>query len=60
MTAGGAALLDTDWQSDEHSDCGNVPQDEWDRMREEVGGSKDAFEVRTLRWRSHEVRHSPR
>lgn len=46
----------TDWQSSEHSDCGEASQSEWEAERaKHARCGKNALEIRKEEWRSPQV-----
>ena len=51
-TFGIEEIIQTDWQSSEHSDAGLVPIDEYRAHRRRHGGGDTGFELRREQWRS--------
>lgn len=50
------ALIETDWMSDEHSDCGDASEALWNAHRDRHSRcGKNALELRKLQWRSPQV-----
>ena len=52
QTVGVEALIQTDWQSSEHSDFGAAPPEEWTKCRDSAFAGASAVELRRLAWRS--------
>lgn len=55
-TVGLMEIIQTDWMSSEHSDCGNMDPDDFKKHREQQIGFNKGWEVRKLSWRARKVR----
>ncbi len=55
VTVGLEELVQTDWQSSECSDSGEVAEQEWLEFRKSHGGDPNGLEIRRKVWRSTQV-----